>query len=112
MIGFAYAKFLNALDPIYRSLAGGLVQNITEVMPGEPIVHITDETTEAIAGCNVMRIEGNALPMTWRLLASALANEVYSEILLVEPDMRFVSDVREVWAEDFDDVGDDGRGGQ
>ena len=102
MIAFAYADLLQALKPIYRGLADGLVANIREVMPNEPILHITDDETQAIAGCNVLRVRRKVLPMSWRLLAHACAHEVHDEILFTEPDVRFMCNVMDAFNDQFD----------
>ena len=102
MIAFAYANMHDALAPIYRACADGLVANIREVMPQERVLHITDDETEPVRGCDVLRVKRKVGLMSWRLLGHCMAHGGADEILFTEPDVRFNCNVMDVFKDAFD----------
>ena len=102
IVAFAYADMKNTLAPIYRACADGLVENIRVVMPGIRILHIADDTTVPIKGCDVLRVKRKVGLMSWRLLAQCMAHGGADEILFTEPDVRFNEDVHKVFDSPFD----------
>ena len=103
IIAFAYCDVLRELSPTYRACIPGMVASIRQAMPDARVYHITDDKSEPAEGCETFRVaRTNDHIMTWRLEAQARAQELGPEILFTEPDVRFYSDVLEVWSEKFD----------
>ena len=103
VIAFVYADIKTSrLRNVYAPLADGLVENIQSVMPGVKIIHLTDEDTPAVKGCDILRIKRKVPPMSWRLIVQSLAHAVEDEILFTEPDVRFNENVLDVFEKDFD----------
>lgn len=102
VIAFVYADIETArLRDMYLPLANGLVENISRLMPNARIIHLTDDTTPGVKGCDVLRVKRKVPPMPWRLIVQALAHFNYPEILFTEPDVRFNEPVN-VFDQDFD----------
>lgn len=102
MIAFAYVDTGPRMSALYSTLAEGLVDNLKSVVPNQPILMVTDEKTSAVKGVNVLRVEMTVPLMTWRLKAHQVAHSLADEILFVEPDVRLVEDVMDVFNEPFD----------
>ena len=102
LIAFVYADLRADLAPVYRPLCDGLVENIKAVMPGNRILHVTDDTTPPFKWCNTMRIPRKVGPMSWRLICQNLAHATEEEILFMEPDVRVNENVLDIFKQDFD----------
>lgn len=102
-VAFAYMDAAPQLKAVYRACAEGLVENLKAVMPGVPILHVTDDKSAPVAGCSVLRIPDAPL-MVWRLAAHYCAHQVADEILFTEPDVRFAENILHLFDEDDFDV--------
>lgn len=103
LIAFVYADLRKDLSQIYRPLCEGLVVNIHDYLPGNRILHVTDDETPSFNGCNTLRVKRKVLPMSWRLIAQNLAHATDDEILFLEPDVRLRSSkILEIFKEPFD----------
>ena len=104
-IAFPYVSAITDMEPMYTALATGMIENIRQVMPGHPIMQISDSKTRPIKGVNnVLRVEINEPLMVWRLKAQQMAHSMADEILFVESDMRFSESVMELFDDDSDVV--------
>lgn len=103
IVAFAYAAAAPEAEPLYRTLAEGMIKNVKSVMPGFKVLHITDNATSMVKGSDfVLGVERTQPLMVWRLKAHEYAHSLDDEILFVEPDVRFVSSVMDIFDSDFD----------
>jgi hypothetical protein len=100
-IAFAYIDVLPDLAPMYRACAEGLANNVWDVFELKPL-HITNDKTTPIKGCDVLRVDIDERPMTWRLLAHQYAHALDDEILFTEPDVRFRENILHCFQKEFD----------
>lgn len=95
-VGFFHAA---AARTAHVDLARILITSVRRTMPGVPIVHMTDETTEAIAGVDEMR-RRPAGPVALSVLEHYA--ECAGDWMLVDTDVVVRRDVRDVFGLTFD----------
>jgi hypothetical protein len=99
-IAFAYAAAAPGTEPLYEGLLKGLIENLRDIYGNTDIVQVSDEKTPIVKGVNhVLRVPRTMPLMTWRLKAHQEAHALEDELLMVEPDVRFLKRIDEL----FDD---------
>ena len=85
---------------VHLRLAEIMIKSARAVMPDVPIVQLTDGSTARVMGTDECRRIPGDMPMAIRRVSHHAALE--GDWLLIDPDVMFRRDVREVFNESFD----------
>ncbi len=101
--------FVGSSDSHHAIVGRHMIETAKRVMPDVPVIHLTDETTEMLAGADDIK-RGNGYPMA--ALRMKLESECEGDWLFVDTDVVFQKDVRDVFNNTFDVALADRPGGK